>query len=105
MTSFALLLMAQPTPDQNPFVTFLPLVLIFVVFYFFMIRPQQKRETERKKMIEAIKKGERVVTIGGIHGVVSQVDEGSVLVEIDKGSSTKIRVDKSAIARVVDAKE
>ncbi|MEZ4699997.1 MAG: preprotein translocase subunit YajC [Rhodothermales bacterium] len=100
MPSLDILLMAQPSPDQNPFVTFLPLVLIFVVFYFFMIRPQQKRESERKKMIEAVKKGERVVTIGGIHGTVTQVDETSVLVEIDKGSSAKIRVDKSAIARV-----
>jgi preprotein translocase subunit YajC len=104
MPSFDLLLMAQPSPDQNPILTFLPLVLIFVVFYFFMIRPQQKRESERKKMIEAVKKGERVVTIGGIHGTVAQVDEASVLIEIDKGSSTKIRIDKSAIARV-DAKE
>ncbi len=102
--SFDLLLMAQSSQDQNPILTFLPLVLIFVVFYFFMIRPQQKRETERKKMIEAVKKGERVVTIGGIHGTVAQVDEASVLIEIDKGSSTKIRVDKSAIARV-DVKE
>ncbi|MDZ4700744.1 MAG: preprotein translocase subunit YajC [Rhodothermales bacterium] len=104
MPSFDLLLMAQPSQDQNPILTFLPLVLIFVVFYFFMIRPQQKRESERKKMIEAVKKGERVVTIGGIHGTVAQVDESSVLVEIDKGSSTKIRVDKSAIARI-DVKE
>lgn len=104
MPSFDLFLMAQPSPDQNPILTFLPLVLIFVVFYFFMIRPQQKRESERKKMIEAVKKGERVVTIGGIHGTVVQVDEASVLIEIDKGSSTKIRIDKSAIARI-DVKE
>ncbi len=102
MTSLTaiIVLMGAPAPDQNPFITFLPLVLIFVVFYFFMIRPQQKRESERKKMIEAVKKGDRMVTIGGIHGTVTQVDETSVLVEIDKGSSTKIRVDKSAIARV-----
>jgi preprotein translocase subunit YajC len=96
----ALFLMAQPSPDQNPFVTFLPLVLIFVVFYFFMIRPQQKKETERKKMIEGAKKGDRIVSIGGLHGTIIQVDETSVLLEIDKGSSTKVRLDKSAIARI-----
>ena len=89
--------MAAP-PDQNPIATFLPLVLIFVVFYFFIIRPQRKKEDERKKMIEAVKKGDKVVTIGGIYGNVTQVDEGSLLVQVD--TNTKVRVDKTAISRV-----
>ena len=59
---------------------FLPLILIFVVFYFLIIRPQQKREKKRKAMIEAIRKGDRVVTAGGIHGKVHQVEDGATSV-------------------------
>lgn len=92
-------LMASPSADQpNPLVTFLPLVLIFVVFYFFIIRPQRKKDEARKQLISAVKKGDRVVTIGGIHGTVTQVDETSVLAQVD--SSTKLRFEKSAIATI-----
>lgn len=92
------LLMAQPGAEPNPIATFLPLVLIFVVFYFFIIRPQRKKEDERKKMIEAVKKGDKVVTIGGVFGHVTQVDETSLLVQVD--TNTKLRLEKTAIARV-----
>lgn len=96
-------LMAQPGAEQpNPIATFLPLVLIFVVFYFFIIRPQRKKEDERKKMIEAVKKGDKVVSIGGIYGNVTQVDEASLLVQVD--TNTKLRIEKSAIAKVDVAK-
>ncbi len=78
---------------------FLPLILIFIVFYFFLIRPQKKKEDARKKMIEAVAKNDRIVTIGGIHGTVTQVDEGSVLAQVD--SNTKLRIDKNAIASVL----
>ena len=91
-------LMAAPGAEPNPIATFLPLVLIFVVFYFFIIRPQRKKEDERKKMIEAVKKGDKIVTIGGVHGNVTQVDEGSVLVQVD--TNVKLRIDKSALSRV-----
>ena len=77
----------------------LPLILIFVVFYFFLIRPQKKKEDQRKAMIEAVKKGERIVTAGGIHGTVTQVDETSVLAQVD--TNTKLRIEKNAIASVV----
>ena len=92
------LMMAAPGAEPNPIATFLPLVLIFVVFYFFIIRPQKKKEDERKKMIEAVKKGDKVVTIGGLYGNVTQVDEASLLVQVD--TNTKLRIDKSAISRV-----
>jgi preprotein translocase subunit YajC len=78
--------------------TFIPLLLIFVVFYFFIIRPQRKKEDERKKMIEAVKKGDKVITIGGVHGTVTQVDDTSVLAQVD--SNTKLRVQKNAIASI-----
>ena len=93
------LLMAAPGAEApNPIATFLPLVLIFVVFYFFIIRPQRKKEDDRKKMIEAVKKGDKVVTIGGLYGNVTQVDDGSLLVQVD--TNTKLRIDKTAISRV-----
>ena len=98
---FALLLIGAPADGGggNPIAMFLPLILIFIVFYFFLIRPQKKKEDARKKMIEAVAKNDRIVTIGGIHGTVTQVDEGSVLAQVD--SNTKLRIDKNAIASVL----
>ena len=98
MYAYDLLLMGAPGGEGNPIAMFLPLILIFVVFYFFIIRPQKKKEDQRKKMIEAVKKGDRIVTIGGIHGTVTQVDDASVLAQVD--SSMKLRFDKNAIASV-----
>ena len=92
------LLMAQPGAEANPIATFLPLVLIFVVFYFFIIRPQRKKEDERKTMIGAVKKGDKVITIGGLFGNVTQVDDTSLLVQVD--TNTKLRIEKTAVARV-----
>ena len=91
-----LLIGAPPGGEANPLSMFLPLILIFIVFYFFIIRPQKKKEDDRKKMIEAVKKGDKIVTIGGIHGTVTQVDEGSVLAQVD--TNTKLRIEKNAIA-------
>lgn len=71
------------------------LVLIMVVFYFFMIRPQMKRQKELKKFREELSVGDKVVTIGGIHGKVLEVAESTVLISVDSG---KMRVDKSAIS-------
>jgi preprotein translocase subunit YajC len=63
-----------------------------------MIRPQSRREKERKAMIDAVKKGDKVVTAGGIHGTVVQVDEGSLLVQVDQ--NVKLRFEKNAVASV-----
>ena len=78
---------------------FLPFLLVFIVFYFFIIRPQKRREDTRKAMIEAVKKGDRIVTIGGVHGTVTKVDENSVLAQVD--DNVKLRFDKNAVASVV----
>lgn len=72
---------------------------IIGVFYFFMIRPQQQKQKELKTLLSAIKKGDQVVTIGGIHARVYNVEETLVTLELDKG--VKLTVDKSAIARTV----
>lgn len=78
--------------------------LIFVIFYFFLIRPQNKKQKETEKMIAALKKGDKVVTIGGIHGTIATTKEATVVVKVDDG--TKIEFSRSAIATVVvDKKE
>ncbi|WP_296701646.1 preprotein translocase subunit YajC [Algoriphagus sp.] len=69
---------------------------IILIMYFFMIRPQQKKQKESKKFIEEIKKGDEVVTIGGLHGKVSSVDTDKVILELDRG--LKVTVEKSAIS-------
>ena len=75
---------------------FLPMALIFVVFYFFMIRPQQKKTKDAKKFRENLQRGTKVVTIGGLHGKVVEVNDKTVLVEAAEG--VKLRFEKSAIA-------
>jgi preprotein translocase subunit YajC len=95
-----LLLAPQSAPaGPNPLTMFLPMILIFVVIYLLIIRPQKKKEDTRQKMVAAVKKGDKVVTIGGMHGSVTQVDETSVLVQVD--SSVKVRIEKNALSSVV----
>ena len=69
---------------------------ILLVFYFFMIRPQQKKQKDQKKFIGAIKKGDKVVTLGGIHGKVSTMDTDTITLEVDRGA--KIKMEKSSIS-------
>lgn len=83
---------------------FLPLILIFVVFYFLMIRPQQKRAKEHKKMLEALRRGDNVLTSGGILGKVTKVDSDTeVSVEVAKDVVVKVR--REMIASVIDKTE
>ena len=73
------------------------LALIFVVMWFFMIRPQKKQQKELQNFRDALKKGDKVVTIGGIYGTISEVKEDSVLIEVD--NNVKIRVSKQALVK------
>jgi len=75
--------------------TLLPLILIFVVFYFFMIRPQNKKQKEIQKARAALKTGDRVITSGGIYGKIREVKEDSFIIEIS--DNVRIRVEKSAV--------
>ena len=75
----------------------LMLALMFLVMYLFMIRPQRKQQKELEAMRNALKKGDKVVTAGGIYGTVAEVDERTVLIKVD--GETKLRVDKSSIQR------
>ena len=88
---------AEGTPQVNPLVQFMPMILIFVIFYFLMIRPQQKKQKELQTMITQLKKGDKVVTTGGILGTVSSLQDDYVVLTVG-GSDTKIEVLKSAIA-------
>ena len=79
----------------------LPFVLIFVVFYFLLIRPQQKRAKEHKSMVEALKRGDKVVTSGGIVGKVSKVVDDQYF-EVEIASDVKVKVVRSTIGQVMD---
>ncbi len=80
------------------FVQLVPLVLIFVVFYLFLIRPQQKKQKDREKVLESLKRGDRVITIGGMHGTVAGIDTEKKTVLVQIGDNVKIKFDRSAIA-------
>ncbi len=84
---------AGPT---DPIMSFLPLILIFAVFYFLLIRPQSKRAKELKQMIGALAKGDEVVTTGGLLGKVTEVGETFIAVEIADG--VQVKVQKNAVA-------
>jgi len=77
--------------------------LIILVFYFLVLRPQNKKQKETQKMLAAVKKGDRVVTIGGIRGVVASVKEDSVVLKVD--DNTKIEFNKSAISQVLELRK
>lgn len=98
---FSLLLFAPPSGGgeaPNMFVQLVPLLLIFVVFYFFLIRPQQKKQKERQKVLDSLKRGDRVVTIGGMHGTVAGIDTEKKTVLVQVSDTLKIKFDRSAIA-------
>ncbi|NOX86605.1 MAG: preprotein translocase subunit YajC [Chlorobi bacterium] len=94
MRTLFLLLQAESGKDSG-WMSLLPLFLILIVFYFFFIRPQTKKNKEQKKFRESIKKGAKVVTIGGIHGKVAEVKETTVVLEV--GNQVKMTVEKSAL--------
>ena len=109
MTSLAFVyLMSQPagatTGGQgNALITFLPLILVFVVFYFFMIRPQMKKQKEMTNYRNSLKKGDKVVTTGGIYGRVHEVKDNYIM--MDAGGDIKLKVDKSALVKDPTADE
>ena len=85
----------------GPATQFLPLVLIFGVFYFLLIRPQQTRQKELKAMLGGLRRGDRVVTAGGILGTVQRVKEGSDEVEVDIASNVRVTVLRDTISTVL----
>jgi preprotein translocase subunit YajC len=86
--------------SQAGWVNIAMMVAVVAVVYLFMIRPQTKRQKEERKFREALKKGDKVVTIGGLHGRIMNIDEASVLLEVDEG--TKLRFERAAIRSYAD---
>ncbi len=104
---FSFLLMAAPEAGATgaagtggALMSFLPFVLIIGIFYFLIIRPQNKKQKDTQKMLDALKKGDRVVTIGGIHGVIHKVKDNSVIIFVDSAATVKMEFSRSAIASV-----
>jgi len=90
----------------NPMMQFLPLmVIMFAVMYFLIIRPQKQKEKKRKDMISNVRKQDKVVTAGGVHGVVVSVKENEVVVRVDDAKDVKIKIDKSALTSVSVSKD
>jgi preprotein translocase subunit YajC len=78
------------------FSAFVPLILMFVIFYFLLIRPQQKKQKQHRTMIENLKKGDRIITSGGVHGRITNVDENVLTVEI--ADQVKVKLNRGNVA-------
>jgi preprotein translocase subunit YajC len=79
---------------------FIPLILLFVIFYFLLIRPQQKTQKKRQEMLKNLKKGDRVVSIGGIHGVIKEIDE--TIISLRVADNLNLKFARAAIDRVLE---
>jgi preprotein translocase subunit YajC len=94
--------MAQPqggNPTDSLISTLIMFALIIGIFYFMILRPQQKRQKERQKMLEAVKKGDKVVTAGGLHGTVAGLDDKTVLLQV--ADNVKMKFDRSAVNTII----
>ncbi len=100
MNIIGIILQGQPMDLLS---TIVPFLLIIVVFYFLILRPQQKRAKERAKLLEGVKKGDKIITAGGVHGVVEGVEEKTVLVKI--ADNVKVKVEKTGIGSIVGLTE
>ncbi len=100
--SFVPYLQAAASTSGGFAMSILPFVLIIGIFYFFIIRPQNKKQKETQKMLDTLKKGDKVITIGGIHGVIASVKEKTVIVKVD--DNAKIEFNRSAVSGVVSDK-
>jgi preprotein translocase subunit YajC len=83
---------------------FIPLILIFVIFYFFLIRPQQKRVKDHKQMVESLKRGDEIITSGGIIGTIDKVMEDDRIV-VDIGDNVKVQIIRSTITSLLKKEE
>lgn len=91
MNNLVILMGGGAQSGGNPITQIVPLVLIVVVFYFFMIRPQMKKQKEQKKYIEALKIGDKILTIGGIYGTIFKMnDDGTMIIAVEDGGKLKI---------------
>ncbi len=96
-----IMLMAAPAGGEagNPLLSFLPIILMFGVFYFLLIRPQTKRQKEAEKMRSEVKKGDHIITTGGIHATVEGVKDNEILL-VKTATDTKLHIGRSAVTTV-----
>jgi preprotein translocase subunit YajC len=96
MNNLLSILLAKPASGPNPMSSIIMFGLILVVFYFFMIAPQRRKMKEAKKFSEGLEKGQRIITIGGIHGKIEEVRDTTLIISVEGG--TKLKIEKSAIS-------
>jgi preprotein translocase subunit YajC len=89
--------------SANPIMSFMPIILIFIVFYFLLIRPQKKQQQEHKKMISELKKNDEIVTAGGIHGTIVNLQDDVATIRVD--DNTRIKVQRSSVQNVKKKKD
>ena len=90
---------AAATGGSGGFASFIPLILMFVIFYFLLIRPQQKKTKEHKNMIDNLKTGDRIITSGGLHGRITGVAEGTLTVEI--AEKVRVKVNRGSVSAIM----
>ncbi len=95
MQSF-IFLQANPAGEPSGMLNIVFIVAIFVIFYFFMIRPQNKKRKQLNEMRSSLKKGDNIITVGGIHGKVTEVKETTIVISVD--ANTKLKVDKTSVS-------
>jgi preprotein translocase subunit YajC len=97
MKSLFIVLLGTPAGGNGAMMQFVMLGLIIVVFYFFMIRPQTKRQKEMRQFREALKKGDKVITTGGIYGRIAEISENTVILEVE--DKMRLKIDKAALIK------
>ena len=90
---------APPTAGGNPLTSFVPIIFIFIIMYFVLFRPQMRRQKEQQRLVSSLKTGDRVVTNAGIHGLISNVKDTTVIVKV--ADNVKIEMEKSAVTNVL----
>lgn len=93
-----------PQKQESTWTSFVPMILIFVVFYFLLIRPQEKKRKEQEQLINSVKKGEDVITNSGIHGRVTKINESDSTVMLEIASGIEVKLSKAAIFEITSRK-
>ena len=94
-----IILQQSPGGMESILSSIVPFLLIIVIFYFLILRPQQKRQKERAKLLESIKKGDKIVTAGGLHGTVEGLDDKTILVKV--ADNVKLKFERSAVTTII----
>ena len=91
--------LAQAGNAASPLISFLPIILLFVIFYFLLIRPQQQSQKKRKEMLGSLQKGDRVITVGGIFGMLKEIKDDTVILRV--ADNVNIKMTRAGIDRVI----